>query len=139
MLRISDIPQDYPLFNRVMNRHIEQFWQHDALIVEDRNGDVAVLECVIDTTFALHRAGEPFRRLKTAVRVYEPYEARHLDWYRTDDDEYTLMSSEEISHWNNAAEKARWAQEALLWDSYRIVRRAEDGRLRTTEIAVSSP
>ena len=26
MLRIEDIPETYPLYNRVMNRHIEQFW-----------------------------------------------------------------------------------------------------------------
>src|SRR5665811_65556 len=58
MLRIRDIPRDYPLFNRAMNRHIEQFWHHMPTFEETSFGRVAVLATGIDTTFALHRAGE---------------------------------------------------------------------------------
>ena len=34
MLRIRDIPESYPLFNRVMNRHIDQFWRHTPTFAE---------------------------------------------------------------------------------------------------------
>ena len=48
-------------------------------------------------------------RLKHGIRVYFPYEARHLDWYisdaqaRTSSDHHT--SSGKTSHWNNAGER----------------------------------
>ncbi len=85
MLRIRDIPRTYPLFNRVMNRHIEQFWRHIPTLKETSFGKVAILQAPIDTTLALHRAGEPFHRLKSAIRVYEPFEALHLDWYLSEE------------------------------------------------------
>ncbi len=103
MLRIHDIPKSYPLYSRVMNRHVEQFWHREPEWVETPYGAVASIECDIDTTFALHRANEPFRRLKKARRVYHPFEAHHMDWYLTDAyrTSYFETSSAAISHWNN--------------------------------------
>jgi hypothetical protein len=131
MLRICDIVPDYPLFCRVMNRHIMQFWQHIPSIIETNFGEVAVLESVIDTTMALHRAGEPFVRLKSALRVYEPFEARHLDWHITAgvDETYSRTSSSEISHWNNAVENQRHETEQLEYLQFNAVRTLADGRL----------
>ena len=126
MLRIRDIPRNYPLFNRVMNRQVEQFWGHCPTLVETSFGEVAVRESTIDTTFALHRAGEPFRRLKSALRVYEPFEALHLDWHRTNDqgpDIYTVTSNSAISHWNNSAELADHRDAALEHYEYYAVRK----------------
>jgi hypothetical protein len=80
MLRIRDIPRDYPLFNWAMNRHIDQFWRHTPQWTETSVGRIAFLPAPVDTTFALHREGEDFRRLARGIRVYYPYEARHLDW-----------------------------------------------------------
>ena len=45
----------------------------------------------------MHRRGEPFRRLKGGLRLYRPYEARHLDWYVTSPASYS--KGEAISHW----------------------------------------
>ncbi|TPL80671.1 polysaccharide pyruvyl transferase family protein [Mesorhizobium sp. B2-3-12] len=107
MIRIRDVPHDYPLFQEVMNRHIEQFWHRKPEWVETSHGRVASIDVLIDTTFALHRAGEPFSRMKTARRVYYPFEAAHLDWYLKADDysssAYFETSSAAISHWNNMA------------------------------------
>lgn len=122
MLRIRDVPRDYPLYNRAMNRHVEQFWRHKPTIVETSFGPVAVLATGIDTTFALHRAGDPFRRLKNGFRVYEPFEALHLDWYQLDGDPYTDSSSSEISHWNNRGEHGRWQHEPLKYSWFNSVR-----------------
>jgi hypothetical protein len=107
MLRIRDIPRTYPLFDRVMERHISQFWSRKPEWTETSFGRVATLDCPIDTTFALHRAGEAFRRLKRSRRVYFPFEARHLDWYLDSDGmqaaPYYSTAAEDISHWSNLA------------------------------------
>jgi len=105
MLRIRDIPRNYPLFRRVTASHIDQFWHRRPEWVDLSQGRVATIEAPIDTTFALHRAGEPFHRLESARRVYYPFEAQHLDWYvgpqKHRRSVYFSTSSSEISHWNN--------------------------------------
>jgi hypothetical protein len=138
MLRIRDLPLDYPLFNHAMNRHIQQFWRHTPELIETRFGEAAALECRIDTTMALHRAGEPFRRMKRALRVYEPYEALHLDWYRTaaDDDHYTLSPNAAVSHWNNLAERERYGDAALEFETFTAVLARPDRSLEITTVDI---
>ncbi|MGD0640487.1 MAG: hypothetical protein ABSC22_07045 [Roseiarcus sp.] len=134
MLRIRDVPRTYPLFNRLMNRHIEQFWSKTPSWAETSLGRVAYIEALIDTTLALHRAGQPFHRLKKGLRVYEPYEARHLDWYTSMDgsDNYGKTSSDNISHWNNMTERDRHVDAAIEYSSYYAVR-VNNGRLERYE------
>jgi hypothetical protein len=129
MLRIRDIPLAYPLFNRVMNRHIEQFWYKSPSWIETTLGRVAYQEAMFDTTFALHRAGHSFRRFKNGLRVYEPYEALHLDWYVSSDetDAYSQTSSSNISHWNNAEERERYRNVALEFSQFIAVGPEQDG------------
>lgn len=133
MLRIRDIPHTYPLFNRVMNRHIEQFWQHVPTMTETSFGQVAIQQATIDTTFALHRAGESFRRLKSGIRVYEPFEALHLDWYWSENDDsvstYAKSSSPSISHWNNTQELIKHRGAALEYAEFYAVRKTAAGAL----------
>lgn len=131
MLRISDIPRSYPLFNFVMNRHVSQFWQHEPTIESTRRGDVAFQAAPIDTTLAVHRAGEPFRRLKAGLRVYEPYEAQHLDWYLTapSQDTYARTSNSRIAHWNSPEWLAEHGGDHLRWPEYTVVRKGRRGRL----------
>lgn len=123
MLRISDVPRSYPLFNRVMLRHISQFWGRKPSWVQVGGKRVAYLKHRIDTTFAVHRPNSRFRRLKNGLRVYHPYEARHLDWYVSNDDlsRYRQTSSPGISHWDNAIEFAKHKSlpEAVM--SYTVV------------------
>ncbi|WOJ89492.1 polysaccharide pyruvyl transferase family protein [Methylocapsa polymorpha] len=135
MLRIRDIPTSYPLFNHVMNRHIEQFWHRQPEWTPISFGRVAYIEAMIDTTLALHRAGERFRRLKRSLRVYEPYEAQHLDWYISDvvDDVYGKTSNPTISHWNNAIERDLHITAQLEYDHYYAVRKNEFGDLEVYE------
>lgn len=130
MLRIADIPESYALFNRVMNRHIEQFWHRRPDVIASRFGEVAFIPATIDTTFAIHRENSRFRRLKPGLRVYHPFEARHLDWYPDAAQlAYRRSSSPAISHWNNAAQFAEFADEALHFAEYTIVETGADGRL----------
>jgi len=129
VLRIRDVPSNYPLFNRLMNRHIEQFWKRRPFWVETRHGRIAYIDAPIDTTFALHRAGQPFRRLKNGLRVYEPYEALHLDWYTpsTCSTEYARTSNGNISHWDNVAERRRHETVKLEYTHYWAVRIGDRG------------
>lgn len=117
MLRIRDISPDYPLFNHVMNRHISQFWLQPPQWIQTSVGRIAFQPAEIDTTFAVHRAGEGFRRKKKGVRVYHPYEARHLDWYAAGIEAeragYERSSSEVISHWCNRARRERFERVEL--------------------------
>jgi hypothetical protein len=88
----------------------------------------------IDTTFALHRAGEHFRRLKTGLRVYEPYEALHLDWYvctapNSDAEVYAKTSHPQISHWNNFDETRKFQFVSQEFESFWSVRYEKDGTL----------
>lgn len=131
MLRIRDIPHDYPLFQHVMNRHIEQFWSHMPVFQQTSFGEVAILETVIDTTFALHRAGKPFRRLKKALRVYEPFEALHLDWYGVNAavNAYSFSSSPNVSHWSNQSFLERYRDTNLNYSEFLAVRKNLDGHL----------
>jgi glycosyltransferase involved in cell wall biosynthesis len=130
MLTIADIPENYPLFNRVMNRHIEQFWHQNPQMISTPFGDCAFIEATIDTTFAIHREGSRFRRLRTGLRVYHPFEASHLDWYpRPVQGHYHRSSCGAISHWDNAAQFAAFSHEALRYDRYKIVVEGEDGGL----------
>lgn len=128
MLRIADVPRSYPLYNHMMNRHIGQFWSRRPRWVETAAGRVGVLDAPIDTTFALHRAGEPFRRLKPGLRVYAPYDARHLDWYPIGaGGGYRDSSSAGISHWNNALSEQQHRSDALRFERYFAVRMGADG------------
>ncbi len=135
MLRIRDVPPTYPLYARAMNRHIQQFWSQRPQLVATPHGQAAVIEAPIDTTFALHRAGERFRRLKPSLRVYEPYEARHLDWYIAADqaDAYTATSSPRVSHWNNREQISAHAEEPIAHERYFAVRRKRSGDLEIYE------
>ena len=131
MLRISDIPETYPLFNRVMNRHIKQFWRREPLRTETSFGHVAYIDAMIDTTLAMHRAGDPFFRLKRSLRVYEPYEAQHLDWYleTIDDTEYAITSGPQISHWSNIAAYNQHKDDELMYHTFYAVKVTHSGAL----------
>ncbi len=120
MLRISDIPTDYPLRNHALNLHIRQFWQYLPEWIKYKGEALGCLKCPIDTTLALHRAGEPFRRLKSAVRFYAPHEARHLDWYLSEADMRQRDGGEtsDISHWNNAEWTETFEQRPLEFPGF---------------------
>lgn len=137
MLRIRDIPPAYPLFNRAMNRHIEQFWRHPPQWTETSAGRTAVLRAIFDSNFALHRRGEFFRRFKRGIRTYHPYEARHLDWYASptsaSDSGYERTSSDQISHWNNRLHRQAYAREPLRYREFFYVEAGDDGALTTKQ------
>lgn len=137
MLRIQDIPEEYPLYSHVVNRHIEQFWRRIPHLEITKFGFVAFINARIDTTFALHRAGENFRRLKDGLRIYEPFEALHLDWYKNQiSDTYTETSNPNISHWNNKKTFNLNKNATIGYSQYYIVKKLPDGILEITKIEI---
>ena len=131
MLRIRDVPTDYPMYGHVMNRHIAQFWGKEPEWADTTRGQVALQMTKIDTTFALHRAGEPFKRMKDAVRVYEPYEAMHLDWYSPSvgHGAYSTSSNPDIAHWDNLEQIEKHRDTDLAHSELKYVTAGPDGKL----------
>jgi len=146
MLRIDDVRKSFPLFGRVMNLHIQQFWGQQPQIIELGKSQVAYIRAQIDTTFAVHRSGERFRRLKMGARVYAPFAARHLDWYpheNSTDDESSMLnyrdrSSSEVSHWGNKEYLKEHNVETPRYRSFKVVRLDAQGRVEIMEQLVSS-
>jgi hypothetical protein len=130
MLTIRDIAVDYPLYNDVLNRRIEQFWHQQPEWCSLSVGKIGFLRAPADTTFALHRAGEPFRPLKRGLCVYYPYEARHLDWYDTSANSvYSLGVAPAISHWSNSAFIEQDQHVPLRFECFTHVETDETGHL----------
>jgi hypothetical protein len=71
-LHIDDLPVTYPHRDRVRQWETP-FWEK-AL-------EPAVFAAHIDTTFAVHRPGTPYK-VTEALRTGAPYMARHMPWYR---------------------------------------------------------
>lgn len=105
MLKIDDIPKDYPAREWCFTRHVDQFWSKKPEKTILNAKCVYFQNAPIDSTFGLLRASTKFQRLLNGIRVYKPYEAKHLDWYITpdsitDDQKYYMeKSNKKISHW----------------------------------------
>ena len=102
-LRIDDIPDYYPLKSDVLKKH-KEFWMASKIKKINLNGNVIkYINAPIATTFGLYRSKYTFKRWKHAIRVFEPYSAKHLDWYinpdcMTDDQKYYLNNK--VTHWS---------------------------------------
>jgi len=107
MLRIDDIPDYYPLKERLLSRSLETtYLLRKRLTIPYKDKDINFKLIKIDTTFGMRRAGEDFWRHRWGARVLSPYGARHLDWYLdpenlTEDQKYYINhASRRISTWN---------------------------------------
>jgi len=104
-LRIDDIPDHYPLKEEVVFRGWEAFYHSRKVnTIQYKDKLVKYILVMIDTTFAMNRAGTHWRRHRRAARVLPPYGARHLEWYLdptdlTPDQEYYMKhASRGITH-----------------------------------------
>jgi len=106
MLRIIDIPKDYPAREWCWKRHADQFWRKMPETIHWRNKKIHYQHALIDTTFGLVRSATRYKRLLNGIRVYKPYEALHLDWYVTestmteDQKLYMEKSNPTVAHWS---------------------------------------
>jgi len=141
MLRIEDVNPTYRLFNHMMNRHINGQWHRRPLFVNVAGRDVALQFTIIDTTFGVYRAGAQFQRLQRGIRVYAPYDARHMDFYPSEQEPiYQETSDPQISHWSNSGYANDKHAEALLESAYTVVTPQPDGTLATeTRLVANNP
>ena len=106
MLRIDDIPSYYPKKQNVIQSHTKQFWHKIPNKEKYKNNIYNIQFSPIDTTFQLFSR----KRIPTnfpnnnCIRCYNPYMAKHLDWYlnpyiMTDDQKYYEKKSTNIAHW----------------------------------------
>ncbi len=108
-LDYCDIPDYYPLKQRVLNSHFEQFGNK----VECNYNGYNYIEAFIDTTFGLYKKGFEFKKHNMGVRVLSPYKAKHLDWYidpdkLTEDQIYYMKTANERGHWGG-----HWLKEKI--------------------------
>lgn len=106
-LKIDDIPDYYPKKHLIYKRHNR--FDNSPRIQEKFDGqDFEITRAPIDTTFQLIRVSSVDVHFPHAncMRVFEPYDARHLDWYidpnnMTDCQKFYSENTTNISHWNN--------------------------------------
>tara|TARA_R110002049_G_scaffold98763_1_gene240607 strand:- start:115 stop:1971 length:1857 start_codon:yes stop_codon:yes gene_type:complete len=138
MLQLHDISKTNPLYGHILKTHIRQFWLKLPIFTKVREQMVAFQYAPIDTTLAMHRGGEPFKRLKSGIRTYAPYEARHLDWYEEEQEEsYKHSSNSKISHWGNSEFAAKLSVAKLPYEFYYRVDSDERGNLTVEKIDVN--
>lgn len=136
MLTIDDIPDSYPQKQLALSRHIDQFWKNRPVATTVHGERVFLQLCGIDTTFAMYRAGTNFTRMNTGFRLYEPYQAKHLDWYEPDGDtEYFSVNSTIISHWSRDGVHPKFKEESLYkTDVPKQIYYIENGKVALKEI-----
>jgi len=106
MLRIDDIPEYYPFRDIAIKSHTLQFWGKKSLTWEYEGILYQYLPAPIDTSFGMYRRTFKFKRLNMGIRTFDPYAAKHLDWYlnpnalTSDQEYYARSASEHISHWS---------------------------------------
>lgn len=107
-LKINDIPDGYVLKQEVI-RWEKQFWKHSP--------EPGIYEASVDTTFALYKPFTFNYFLHPSLRTDEPYTARHLPWYNTNDklsDEdifYRIRADQNVNTWDKGALPERYARE----------------------------
>ena len=112
-LKIDDIPDYYPKKKLVLSIPTHKSFHNSPRIQENFQGqDFEITRAPIDTTFQLIRARNIDVRFPhtDCLRVFEPYDARHLDWYidpnnMTDCQKFYSDNATSISHWNNPSFK----------------------------------
>lgn len=112
MLLIDDIPDYYPLKNKVLEKHEKRFWGGKFKNIRWNGKNVKFLRTKIDTTFGVYEKSFDFKRLNKGIRTCHPYVARHLDWYidesnMTEDQKYYLENASKLAHWGSSYLKER--------------------------------
>ena len=110
MLRIDDIPEYYPLREKLLTRsRHRKFHSAKVHIANYREGQIKYIFAKIDTTFGMYRAGSQWYRLQEGIRTFAPYWAKHLDWYidpkdLTEDQKYYMRRASRNAHWSKWTE-----------------------------------
>lgn len=97
-LEIADIPEYYPLRDRVQDWE-SRFWPPAAEALGDYG-----FRAWVDTTFAMYRQGVDVLDIEPAMRLDRPYVLKHVDWYvapgqLSDEQLFYARVSQPIASW----------------------------------------
>jgi len=98
-LETCDLPQHLES-THIVQKWEQRFWQTRV--------DALWWDANVDTTFAMYRAGEGWSNVWPALRADRPYTARHVPWYRLDDEEEHYFDQHADKRWSTWA---GWEQE----------------------------
>lgn len=107
-LKIDDLPEQYALKNDVIKWE-SQFWKHKL--------EEGIYEAGVDTTFAIYKPYTYKYALHPSIRTGEPYTARHLPWYSSEDDLtdeevfYRLRVDQSVNSWDKGHLPERYKKE----------------------------
>lgn len=79
-LRTDDFPDHYP-FKQYMRDCENSVLRGGDGSLPYGSETIRFKYAPIDTTFAMYRGSFTWHRLNSGLRVYAPFQARHLDWY----------------------------------------------------------
>lgn len=105
-LEISDLPDDFPLKNDVINWE-KKYWQ-------TMTPDKKFYKADVDTTFALYDTTTPQKvatQIDPSLRTARPYTAKHIPWYLTpntlsEEEKYIIKNSKDgETHWTKQLKK----------------------------------
>lgn len=138
MLTIHDIPEQYALREYAWLRHVEQFWRKNPKSISIFDKQVFYQYAKIDTTFGIYNVSTSWERGLSGIRVYNPYEARHLDWYYDSDylppdQKYycNTVKLNRITHWNESGVNSR---KIVLPNYMRYIKLIENNRIKTRKL-----
>lgn len=107
-LKTDDLPKQYALRNHVIKWE-SQFWKHKL--------EEGIYEAGVDTTFAVYKPRTYQYVLHPSIRTGEPYTARHLPWYSSENDLtdeevfYRLRADHSVNSWNKGQLPERYKKE----------------------------
>ena len=113
MLRRDDLPDHYPLKAQVQKQQAGVYRGYRSWNVPWGSKRVIVQDGWIDTCFGMYRRDFTFHNYNRALQTYDPYQARHLDWYidplnLAPDQLYYLYRNNPVGHWGST-----WLHQAL--------------------------
>ena len=106
ILRRDDLPDHYPLKQRVQTEQDEVHRNDPIFYKPYKNGALTLQAGYIDTAFGMYRKSFNFHNYNRAIQVHDRYQARHLDWYinptdLTPDQIFYKQKNSPVGHWGS--------------------------------------
>jgi hypothetical protein len=112
MMKTDDIPDHYPLKQRVIETYLKRQYNKEMELIEFKNNIYKACSATL-TPLGMYRRDTIFEKKILSFRCDCPYDAKHLDWYI----DYKNMTNDQIFYMNvvgSANNMAHWSKEYLL-------------------------
>ena len=112
MMKTDDIPDHYPLKQRVIDTYLKRQYNKEMTEIEFKNKIYKACSATL-TPFGMYRRNTLFEKKILSFRCDSPYDAKHLDWYI----DIKNMPTDQIFYLNCvpcAKNMAHWSNEYLV-------------------------